>query len=246
MIQNGNGTSSCERASLIPEYIYQELNEKSRLEFERHYAECAPCSAELNGMANAHLAVMQWRDEAFASLPTPKFVIPYREDRPAFAEPATLGWAASLRQLPGRFSTFQWGAGLAAVAAAILIVFVGVSIIRQSNQPVVAVNDAAHVVDTTSAGEQRDPEKAGIDNKDRVPNETTVAANPKPSERNRGGNRSRTISGVARKSVPQPGNVADASRKLVLPHRKLPALNDVADDEDNTLRLSELFDQIGS
>ena len=134
MIENGNGASACGRSSEIPEYIYQELTETNRVEFERHFAECVGCSAELTGMANAHLAVMQWRDEAFAGLPTPKFVIPYGENESVSGEATKYGWLDSIRHLLAGPSAIRWAGGFAGAAALVVVVLIGVSMFRPSKE----------------------------------------------------------------------------------------------------------------
>lgn len=238
MMQNGDRPTTCDKANVIPEYIYQELSEKGRVEMERHIVECAGCSAELAGMENAHLAVMQWRNEAFAGLPTPKFVIPYGESTSVPSDAAKSGWLTSIRELFDGSPVLRWGGGLAALSAVALIVFLGSPMLRVRNEP-------SFGVDVVSVKKQENPEKPGVEPSSKRPDETMLNGDQR-RENVPAAARSHSGSSLNRKGSSQAAHVASAFKRVNRPLRKLPSLDDVADEDDNSLRLSELFDQIGS
>ncbi len=250
MMNNGNGTSACNRASEIPEYIYQELTDRGRVELERHFSACAGCAAELKGMTNAHLAVMQWRDESFAGLSTPKIVIPFGENQSDQAGTVNSGWLDSIHRLLGNSTALQWGGGLVAVAAVALIAFIAVNMIRVPVQPSVA-KESSPRVDGAVAGRNEIPQQVINENVARLPDEAGVVDTRSPTKVSTG-LRSRSSGGSNGRRSPRSGQVAvdlngnGRAKKSNGSARKLPSLNDVADDDDNSLRLSDLFEEIGS
>ena len=67
-----NNSPSCERASDLIAFLYNELNESEAHEFEFHSKQCAVCRQEVASFGVVRDSITAWRDEAlsgFVSMP---------------------------------------------------------------------------------------------------------------------------------------------------------------------------------
>ena len=105
--------NNCSVSAELVSYLYHEQSETERNGFEFHLADCGICADEFAELSFSRYAMFEWNRDEFALIATPEFSIPY--------ETVELGWFAGLRE---RIS-FNWLSPVA-VAAALMIV-VGVS-----------------------------------------------------------------------------------------------------------------------
>jgi hypothetical protein len=227
----------------IVSYMYRELAPAERTAFEDHLAKCPMCIDEFAEVADARFSVYEWRHVEFESLPTPEIVIPYNA-------PAHTHWFRKLREA---FSASPgWPAiGFSSAVAAVLLAIGFAGYQLRSGGDDVASN-ISDVVPIASAPAQQ-PENAA------VPTDTARTEPVKEAETLK-----RTVSPVldstglhavqatatgAAKTVHKTRPVRRTERPVrAVEFRRepdrLPTFTEFADQEDETLRLAELFDDI--
>lgn len=254
MSHNNHNNSSCSYAEQMISYLYGEADEREKFAFESHLKNCSNCADELAGFGFVRRSVLDWRAADFSKLETPVFEIPAVKREKSFLPVAVSteprSWFADFKNL------FAFNPTWATAALAILIVCVGAALFafNFSNKTDVAKNEAnknssqAAVSPTIETIPK--PEEASIPGKDSKNSLTTVNPNT-PSQRERvvdkvvvkvSDNSPKNTPGVSpRNSKNTNGNV-----KKTTPVKKepLPNLNDIEDDEDKSVRLADLFEEI--
>jgi hypothetical protein len=61
-----NNSPTCERASDLIAFVYNEANESEKLDFEVHLKECAVCREEVDSFGLVRESITAWRDEALS------------------------------------------------------------------------------------------------------------------------------------------------------------------------------------
>ena len=61
-----NNSPSCERASDLIAFLYNEANESEKRDFELHLKECAGCREEVASFGLVRESITAWRDEALS------------------------------------------------------------------------------------------------------------------------------------------------------------------------------------
>jgi hypothetical protein len=261
MLEKDKSESGCEFSEDIVSYLYDELKGQVLVEFESHLSDCIECTDEFAAVSNARFSVYEWRNEAFAALKTPEISIPYRQTRSDYRGEIVqnTGWFDAIR---GLFAGATWppyaGAFGSIVAVVILGTFLYIYFGGQSGQFMAAnsnrrdVEIANNITDQTqplvaalsAAGpkSEGDTKTQTLDNDDR---KLDSSNSTRPERVASNATTNKTIKGT--QAVLPNRNSGTSSRTIgSAKHRRVPALNSYDDDEDNSLRLAELFDQIGS
>ena len=226
-------------------YIYGEMDEQSRNIFESHLEECDDCAVDLGAFSDARLGVVEWRRSDFDHLATPEIVIPQAEDVVVLvASPAKSGFFTGLAELIGSVPVFaKAGAGL--VAAALLIGVIYVSFSANSSEVAVA--------DMNSKPEVRSqPDSAPVTLAPAPSSTVEIAKDDKFKSEDRPVPAVRRVAPQT-KVIGQGQQIAVNGPKArrLNPLRTetaksvAPRLNSFDDEEDQTLRLSDLFSQVG-
>ena len=222
---------------MVP-YMYGELSSADVSVFESHLLDCAACTDEFAEISNARYEVYDWKKLAFDPLPTPEFEIPRA------MQPATSGEASWIDRLRAAFAKGWAVPAMAFASIAVIAGLSGMFLLRS---------------DTDVAGV--DKNEAPIVSPERVQSPTPVAnapgsgavavtnggsANGEPVER-----RSQT---PARRAEPkrairsvrpvQPRTVETRATRTETPN--VPRLNGFDEDEDTSLRLAQLFEDVGT
>ncbi len=214
---------TCSSSSELVAYLYDELNPSERNAFETHLADCGPCTDEFADLSFARLGVYEWHRDEFASMATPRFVIPY-----AKAE-AKVSWFDSLRGL--FVSHGQWAtAGGAFALVAIVLGTVFVLSMNKTDEYAANKGQSSDITTVPPTGKD-------------LPTGTTDMAtsreNPKIVKISTDGKSPKTASTVNRRTINTP------VRRISQPVRaKAPRLNDFDDEDDTTLRLGDLLAEI--
>lgn len=268
-MNNNHHKNNCTFAGDIVSYIYNEIGAKEKSAFENHLADCTICADEIAGFSNVSFSIGAWRDSGFAHLATPKIEIHYDEKGWNNQEIGSIknSWLAGLRQI---FSLSPaWTTATAAMAALVLcagLIFVAVNFSDTSsdlaefdNQNPVkpAISPTTENVITRTAEEIADnaPKPS---NKSSVnpPNETIQTELTKePGNSEQPVNSTVKISEKVRiKNVPQNGsnqipvktNESTGTKNNIktVQNKKSPTLHNFEDEEDDSLRLADLFDEI--
>jgi hypothetical protein len=220
MPKNGN-TCECPLTDEIVAYIYREIGGRVELDFETHLADCTACTDEFAAVSNARFSVYEWKKDEFDHLSTPQFIIPYdvAEEK--------IGLAAAVRMWLG-------GLSFPVAAAAAIMTFVGIGLIAfgyfTTAEPETAVTPAAPVVQPQSVPETVLPFAANapepIENKRIMAIAVPVKAAVRPRR-------------VVRRAVPDDRKPAENYAK------RAPGLTPDQEPDDNSLRLADLFDELG-
>ncbi len=249
--KNNNYNKSCEFSSEIVAYMYGEIDGPQRDIFDEHLAGCDICTAELAGVSAARLSVMEWRAAEFDALPTPTVAIPY----PRPENETGIGWLAAIRGF------FAASPGWAATAAVVPISILCLGIVLYTFDLVGPVD----VAQGNSAAKEPVANRPALKNSgETISNKTLeVAASKKQTDNELQDATATSKAGdltppaapkaikVSDKNIrPQRNtNTGDPSVKTPkrnespAPGRNAPRLNDFEDEEDDSLRLTDLFAQ---
>jgi hypothetical protein len=223
--------SKCEFENGIVPYMYGELPTREATEFESHLLECSACTDEFAAVSAARYEVYEWKKLEFEPLATPVIELPEME--PA----GGVSWIDKLRAVFANswaIPTFAF-AGLAiATAFTLLFVLTGDKekqiVARNTNEPVpastVAEIKAAKIATPAKAPSELEKDVVA---EPRMVNST--ATKQTPSRRTR-----RVERVVPPKVDPLPTTAQQPT--------KAPRLNGFDEEEDTSLRLAELFENI--
>jgi hypothetical protein len=249
---------NCEFAPEIIDFLYGELSGERKNAFNLHLRNCSDCADEIEDFSGIRYSIRDWKVAEFDNLATPKIEIPYEIAAVRTVETEKLSWFDSIRN----YLTF---APVLSGAAAVLIFAVliatgifflnknaGEDLVAGSNQKPNAapsVKPQPSVKDKIETDEKTPeivdiPEKAIddniIDKKQR--NIETIPAQVKNNS-----NAKQKTSPV--KTVEKKSSSADLKNDTknakTVPNRNRPRLNELPEeDEDNSLRLADLFAEL--
>lgn len=236
MLNNGN-KQNCGFTDEIVSYIYGEIGSRDRMRFERHLAACPVCTDEFAAISNARFSVFEWQKEEFADLPTPQIVIPYGSTSNAGVAGESFGTLSAIR---------AWLSSLSlptAVAAALLVcvglTVLGVKFLGSRDQPIATIGTVPmSPTDTdTAVTSAPDPEHAETTER----KESVKPAQPVKAAVTQ----SRRSLPHASPAVDRPSNNFAVAPKQTPQTPKAPVLNSYEDNDDSSLRLADLFDEVG-
>lgn len=237
MLNNGN--KGCEFNDEIVSYIYDEMDPAGRSRFESHLASCAACTDEFAGISNARFSVFEWHKEEFAPLSTPEIVIPYAPRTSENKAEAAGGFFAGLQELLA-FARSPLAIG-GAFATVLVIGFLAFSFMDRGGEQTIASNVVVNPVSSPVVEPSRKIEQPTVT--EITTAETEIRDNDiKPVKASVTENRSRSAQSASMKLRRMGNDVASRSTDRT---RKAPSLSELNDEDDDTLRLSDMFDEIG-
>lgn len=219
----------CKYSNGIVPYMYGEVNGSAATEFESHLLDCQACTDEFAALSVARYEVYDWKKLEFDPLETPMFEIPYEQTTASWIEKlraAVAGWAIPSFALAG---------------AAVLVVFGAVFVATRDTDTHVALKDNTNVPVSNASTNQKpdpiiakpakdkEPEEISVKPESQTPRPVLVKETaPKHSSRGQ-----QTV-------VPRSVEAKSTTNKT----REVPRLNEFNQDEDKSLRLAELFEDI--
>lgn len=231
MVNNAN--KQCGFEHEIVSYIYDELGVAERTRFETHLVDCGSCTDEFAAVSFSRFSVFEWQKEEFAHLATPEIVIPY-ESKKAIVESA--GWFTGLSEIFAfARSPLAVGAAFAVIAA---VGFIGFNLVETGSSEI-----ASNIVVPPVVVEQKIEMPRVSDLPGAVVDEDSVESNDV-----------RPVTAASRLVRPKVARQTSPSRRVVedrsVPNptrqaRRAPVLSDLGDDDEDSLRLSDMFDEIG-
>jgi hypothetical protein len=239
---NGHHNNNGNHGVDLVAYIYGELDETARNAFESHLASCDECAIELAATSDARLGVVEWRRADFEHLATPEIVIPMgRPATSAISEPRKARLFAGLVESLSSFPLFaRAGVGFA-VAALIVGMIYFVSFRTVSNEHVAGFQEKAVESPTVSNNVPKQLD---------VPKETIIAKTDKPAMTTPRKNLVETrvshqpvAANVAVARNTRNHGIKPSNSQLAV--KKAPRLNNFEEDEDRSLRLVDLFAEVG-
>ncbi len=214
----------CESAEGVVPYLYQEMAEHEVNVFETHLAGCSSCTDEFAAVADARFSVYEWHKEEFVPLATPHFTVPSDV-------PARIGVFAQIAAIFARPSFAAAGA----FAILLMLTLVAFNLFRRTEQQI-ASNVAVPEVRTTTAEVVT---TAALPKVEDVADVEPVAIKTEPI-------RPYKVSKVKTQVVPKASKAKDiGSDEQLRQARRAPALSNDVELEDESLRLTDLFDEVG-
>lgn len=210
-------------------YLYDEAADAERLQFEEHLENCEACVEELALLSDSRYSVYEWRMIEFAPMMTPEIVIPV-------AVPSRL---ESLIQTLMTVFAFPRGLVAAGAGFAVLSIAGTFGFLLMSSMP---INDVVQVTNSkpmvtptqvTSVIKQSEEVSSipGADATSVVPKmNIPPAVERKPA----------TVKTAV--SAPQSQNTRGRSSRTQ--NRSVPTLSSYDNEEDKSLRLADLFDDL--
>lgn len=228
--------TGCELSDEIVPYMYGELSSAEGFAFESHLLECVDCTDEFAAVSHTRYEVYDWKKTEFEPLVTPVFTIPYGEAN-------GVSWFGKVR---AAFSPSWAVPGAAFAGIAIVSVFAwvfyfsgdsGLNLAQvNANSIPVPASASPEPVPASPAPEKEVP--LGVA-KDAVERPATREMQPIPAVSGSAG-RKRAARSARNISVPRPVE----AQAISAPNRGAPTLNEFAEDEDTSLRLAQLFEDI--
>lgn len=217
----------------IVSYMYDELGAAERTQFETHLMDCGACTDEFAEVSLSRFSVFEWQKEEFDHLATPEIVIPYESQQIAVESG---GWFAGFSDI------FAFARSPLAVGTAFAVLlgigFVGFNLVGTGGNDIASNIAVPPVV---------------IEQKIESP-KVTVLPVAIVDEDPTASNDVRPVTAASRDIRPKVARQTSASRRLVedrsVPNatrqaRRAPVLSDLGDDDEDSLRLSDMFDEIG-
>jgi len=252
-MNNNHKNSNCGFSEELVSYLYGETGGAENTAFEAHLQSCAGCAEELEAFSGVHFSIDDWKLKEFANLVTPSIEIPYEKAEKSIAVSNVSGsWLSALRR--DLFSLSPRGWSLATASFAVLAVCVGIALFAlnsrkdndvagsNKNNPVILPTvEKTPEPTNVNANQKNQPDrevKPLNDPKSPQP-EVAIAPEPKNSRVVKASNNPRPVQKVENTNI-QKNNEVKRNKNNEVP----PKIVVEDDDEDNTLRLAELFDEI--
>lgn len=235
-------TSRCSSSVGIVSYMYNEMSTVDRLAFEEHLVSCVDCTDEFAEIADARFSVYEWRKVEFEAMETPPIAIPY-------ATAANTSWIGRLREA---FS-FAPAWATAGVSLAVIAVVFGAAIVtdrlnngdeianavQKGNSPLVSQAESDTAVEKPSEIVSAKP----LNTEDIANPETAASTDVMPVRP--AAERIIEPAKTVRRLKPVPEKVrqgANVERRIQT--SVPPTFTEFAEQEDESLRLAELFNDI--
>jgi hypothetical protein len=251
MFENNGHDPSCNYVVDVVSYLYSEIGGTEKREFESHLAGCNVCSAELASFSGVRSSVNTWRAQEFDPLAAPVIDIPFEtRDEPA----AAAGWRGTiLTDFKKLFAFSPWPP--AAVGFAALAIFIGLGFFAFTylNKPEsnFAKNDSRSGpgVSPTVDAEKNSKEVAEVNNNSQLKGDDKAVSTVKPTEPESTAVKVLSTQNTPRNKPVKTGLDTVTPKKAVdkpntPQNQKAPNLNNYTEEEDKTLRLADLFEEI--
>ena len=222
------------RADIVP-YMYAELATSDRSAFESHLLNCVDCTDEFAAISSSRFEVYDWKRLEFDGLATPVIEISYGEDIALHSAPS---WTEKVRAAFGQ----RWELPIVAFAAlAVVSIFAAAFVLSRDsggglvaeaensntpavNRPVVTGSEKIETVSQEKIEDRRDAESRPLQ----------FSAPQRAGQRHV----------VRNAKLTQPRSVEVKQTSAQNQPQKIPRLNEFAEEEDTSLRLAELFEDI--
>ena len=223
--------TDCKFGVVIVPYMYGELAETERASFESHLLECSLCTDEFATISHARYEVYDWKQSEFDALATPVIRIPYKESG------AGVGWMDKVRAVFGN----SWAVPGAAVAG-IAIISVLAAFYLSSREANVLVGKIGNSNDAVIESPLR-PTTVPVSEGEATPAARPISAPPKAVKASSTGasEKRREVTGVR---APAPRRIEQKQASARAKPRTVPTLSGFPEDEDKSLRLAELLEDI--
>ncbi len=226
----------CKLSGDMVPYMYGELSVGDCSAFESHLLGCEACTDDFASISSARYEVYDWKKLEFDAFETPQIQIPY-DAVPAAS--ANSSWVGKLR------SAFEskWSIpGVAFAGLAVVSIFAAIFMSAGDGGGEVASRlDNSNIASVTSKSESDSIGVPATETESRT--EAPSEATPRPLQISAPG-RVQPRRPVRNDKVTSTRQVEAKQASTRAEQKSIPTLNEFADDEDTSLRLAELFDDI--
>jgi hypothetical protein len=251
MFENNGHDPSCNHAVDVVSYLYNEIGGAEKREFESHLAGCNTCTAELASFSGVRSSVNTWRAQEFDPLATPVIDIPFETQ----TEPATAaGWRGTiLTDFKKLFAFSPWppaAIGFAALAIFIGLGFFAFSYMNRSGNDLAKNKTVDKPVVSPTAEPGKNPGEVAINSNSKPDGDDKLITPPKAAEPESTAVKvSATTQNTPKNKGVKAGPDTVTPKKAVdkqntQQNQKAPNLNNYTEEEDKTLRLADLFEEM--
>ncbi len=255
MINNNHKNSACGFSDELVSYLYDEATDIEKTIFKAHLDNCSICADELSSFSGVHFSINDWKQKEFVSLKTPIIDIPYQKHEKPTIEVSGIkvSWLSGLRDLFA-LSPRAWSMTTASVVVLAVCVGIALFVVNSRNSTDIAGTDKTKSKPMFSPTAEKTPPPSNTNVIENVSPDKQVKPNiePKSTEpevagtngANSNNNRVVKVSNNQRPSQ-RPENVRK-NNETNNKNKNIPIeIKTIEDDEeDNTLRLAEMFDEI--
>lgn len=248
MLSN-NHQASCAFGEQIVSYIYGETSAKGKKNFETHLPNCSTCADEIAGFGLVRSSINDWRKEEFFTLESPTLRIPAWRSTNLAQSTVVSGKTNSrideLRKL------LSFSPAWAAVFAAFIICAGLVWLFSSSLKNELAVNKSIEIPKVVENNPASNPKQNITQN----PPDEKITDVPKTIEAKSTNQRNQNYN--AAKTSPKSKSVAPKMNNTLAENKpatnkksnnvqksEVPTLLNIKEEEDKSLRLAELFEEI--
>ncbi len=257
MLKEKEQNLPCKFTESLVSYLYDELPVNERIPFERHLAGCSTCADEITSFGIVRNSIGDWYERDFARLATPMIEIPFAE-MTQIAEPTPVlrPWLVIIPE----FFTLSpaWMTATTAFAALAICLGLGFVLINswQEGFGEIVQQDKVKPVPSPTTENNNSGSNVSVTNQNNPPTNQSPTpdlsnenvSNPplanaplKPTVKSNLGksqNQKKPEAGTVENKTNKPAPKSNSKQKM-------PSLIGDDDDEDGSLRLSDLLDEIG-
>lgn len=240
---NNNGNSGCFSHEDLVSYLYGEILEADRARLDLHLAECRNCTEGFAALSESRFSVYEWKRDEFEALATPEIVGPWKDKKNSTV--VTVSWIERIKQLITANPSVAFAAAALIMLAVVVwlgfLNFRGVADQDQASQPK-NLNEQNPVV-TSPDKVVPSPEVAVVEPKQK--SEITTRKQKTESTGHPFRTEVATVANHVR-TTQHNQRLADGGIKKTQIARRIPNLSGIEEDEDTTIRLADLFAEVGS
>lgn len=242
---------NCEFAAETLDFLYGEMSVERKNAFQTHLRNCSDCAVEMEDFSDIRFSIQDWKASEFDNLATPKIRIPFETVKTVETE-KSVSWFDSIRNYL-TFSPVLSGA-MAVLIFAVLVGF-GIFVLnKNADKDLVAESNQKPNLNVKPSVKpqpsvEKKPEVAEIPDKvidgkiidEKQKNDESVPAqvNTKPASKQK----NQPVKTVEKKTS-KSDSVNDPKNAKTVTNKK-PRLNELPEeDEDNSLRLADLFAEL--
>ena len=249
MFDSRKQNPSCSFSEEIVSYLYDEMNEPLKNTFENHLSDCSACTDELAAFTSVSSTIQDWRKVEFQDLATPQIEIPYEQETQT-ASPSIFDQLAGMLPIS---PSFMKPVGAFAVLA--ITIGLGWFVINSlSNKNVITVKKQAdtsldqkgsktETQNQIEVAETNDTIESSSD-KPPIQKQETIQKVPAPIKtgyKQIKRKKNRRSTSVKNKRKPKKQNPV-----VVKEMPRLTEVLAVEQSDDKEIRLTDLFDEVGS
>jgi hypothetical protein len=237
MFDSNKYHESCSFSEQIVSYIYDEMGEPEKSAFVNHSSKCVACSEELSAFGKVHSEIVDWKREEFVPLQTPEVRIPY----------LTVALEAKKPLFAGIYEFFSFSQiwMKTATAFATMVIISGIAFFVFKSEP---KNDtiASQVAPISSPKPLPTADVKVLETTIIEPEVVVNPKNPNATGKPVQATSRTTSNGKPVSSTPKVEKVTirTTNSKPKVKRQQNVNLIESDEDEDDSLRLSDLFDEI--